>query len=282
MAKNKKRAEYRKELKQKKIVELQRLGINYKNLSDREIESLKLSDLKNGDYQQKTSNREYRKNLRNRKHKKLIDIGVDTLGFSNNDLNKIKIKDINRRDFNPLKYPKYFKNEDNYDFNFDKNYILKNNTHLYIAYRDYTQESTWSDILADFRGKPIKDLLSFLKFIVMMPTTSRADTSNGKAGDYIFQYGSYSNLKKIDYNDRVKKNKRKATRLHKGGEFKGFQVLKNGNKLTHTNVCGRCLLEVINALMYNIAEHLRSPLYLRFYSFINEFIPEMLKYIHTP
>lgn len=286
---NEKRKLYRKQLKEKKINELKRLGINHKTFNDKEIEYLKLSDLKKGivPTEKKTSN--YREELRNRKKKKLLDLGYGVEGQTKKTIDKIKISDINEKNFSPKKYPDFFNTKEKYSytFDFDKDYKLKNNKALYIAFRDYSGENSIFDIISDFNNKSIDELLEAYRYIInLKPSFNKSKyrksngafgTSNGRAGDYKWMVADKDVLL-AEHNFTRNTNRRKRTRM-RSGAHKGFQVIKDGKYIAHTHVCGRKLLVIFNSLMYNVMEELREPLYHRFIDFVKNYLPDMLKYL---
>lgn len=238
------RKKYEKRLK---IEKKQRKKYTYKELE----KEVKRRDKRN----------ESRKKTRDKKRQILKALGY-TGTLSNNKLDKITFKELDTGTFG---------------FDFDKLYTLHGEG-IFFAYRDYAGELSFEEILSMFEGMSVQELLDKLNYIVnLAPRYSKVDghDSNGKAGDYKIECDKQSNLI-YDYAEVRNINRRKKTREHKGAHA-GYQILKNGKENSFKQVRPRKLLQIANAIMFNVTEWDRVLFYESFYNIMAEHIPEFAK-----
>lgn len=229
-------------------------------------------------YQKKS----YKRDLRNRKFHELTNLGIEPERLTTRVLDRIKVKDIVNHNISRENYS-FLYGIDKFDF--DKIYALPDGKAIYIAYRDFSNERTFEDILNDFKGRSPEQLLEFLQGIVDLPPTyqkGKKNTSSGKAGDYKFMLSSRDTISAFNNetrkaNRKTPKNKRKHTE-----DYKGFQVLKDGRFNSFRSFTTRNLLVVANAIMYNVTEQNRISFYNRFYSDICRNVPELKSVLPKP
>lgn len=222
--------------------------------------------------------REYKNNTRKKKRQLLEKQGYSR-ELSNSAIDKIKISDLENNRFNQKNYPKLF-GEDYFDFY--KMYSLHGEK-LYIAFRDFSCELNFGDIIEMFADMTPKQLLDKLNYIVhLAPEYNKnwGTDSNGKGGDYKIACDVQSNLI-IEHSEVRNINRRKRTREHTGN-FKGYQVLKDGRNNSFKEVRPIKLLQIANAIMYNVTEWDRVDFYRSFYNIINRHIPEFARILPSP
>ena len=217
---------------------------------------------------------------------------IERGGYSDKQIDKVKLEDLRHPEkINRERYAWLFSG---YGFDYDKIYTLKDGNAIYVAYRDYTQESSIEDHLATFSKHSNEQLLDELEAIVKQaPTYSKSQKrktrggsggSSGKAGDMLFMVANKEVLKilhKDTYRKNRKSKRREKTRQH-SGNYVGYQVLKRGRFNTHTQVTPRNLLIMANAIMYNVTEFERIAFYRNFYKEITKNIPEMREILPYP
>ena len=216
--------------------------------------------------------------------------------ISNKKIDSIKLSDIENGRVNRETYPWLF-----YDttFNFDKVYQFKNGKRMFVAFRDYQGELDIEDALNQFSRYSNGELLDFLQGIVETPPTYQrgvSGSSSGKAGGFRFMVadqGVIEMFNKDAYQQTVKdrrakksqdsgKTRRKKRRQQYKGENVGFQVLKDGRRVSYDKVTPRNLLIMANAIMYNVTEQDRLTFYTRFYTDVTKDIPEMIQILPKP
>lgn len=215
--------------------------------------------------------------------------------FTDRQIDHIKQKDIELGRVNRTNYPELFREM---GFDYDQIYDLKNNERMFIAFRDYQGEVDIETELRRFSKESNGSLLDGLEAIVNTPPTYRKGgkgASSGKAGDFKFMVADQETL--LVFNKEAKKetakdkrrlanqskaSKRKLKRGHFKGDKVGYQVLKDGNRLSYDKVTPRNLLIMANAIMYNVTEKDRITFYNRFYADITKHIPEMLEILPKP
>lgn len=215
--------------------------------------------------------------------------------FSDKKIDSIKLKDIENNNVSRENY-KWLFVSDSFDFN--QIYSLKNNNRMFIAFRDYQGELDISDALAQFSKYNDGALIDFLEHIVNTPASYQkgvSGSSSGKAGSYRFMIApqkvietfnkdTYNESKKDKrfFKNQDKKTKRKSKRQQYKGDNVGFQVLKDGNRVSFSEVTPRNLLVMANAIMHNITEKDRVNFYTRFYDDITKNIPDMKEILPKP
>lgn len=216
--------------------------------------------------------------------------------ISNKKIDSIKLSDIENGNVNRESYPWLYYNV---GFDFNRVYKFKGNKRMFVAFRDYQGELDIEDALREFSGRSDAELLDFLQGIVDTPPTYQrgvSGSSSGKAGDFkfiiapqpvidTFNRESYNETRR---NKRVKaaadspKNRRKKKRQQYKGDNVGFQVLKNGRRVSYDEVTPYNLLVLANAIMYNVTESDRLSFYTRFYTDIVKDIPDMAEILPRP
>lgn len=216
--------------------------------------------------------------------------------FSDKKIDSIKLSDIENNSVSREKYPwLYISNS----FDFDKTYRLKDGKRMFVAFRDYQGELDIEKELATFDRYNNGALIDFLENIVNTPSSYQkgvSGSSSGRAGGYRFMVAPQEVIDTFNretYNESKKdkralknqgsgKTKRKKKRQHYKGDKVGFQVLKDGNRVSHDEVTPRNLLIVANAIMHNVTEKDRFDFYRRFYDDITKHIPDMLEILPKP
>lgn len=215
--------------------------------------------------------------------------------FTDKQIDHIKQKDIELGRVNRANYPELFQEM---GFDYDQIYKLKNNERMFVAFRDYQGELDIETELARFSKESNGALLDGLEAIVNMPPTYRKGgkgDSSGKAGDFKFMVAEQETLQAFNkeakketakdkrrLKNQSKASKRKLKRGHFKGDKVGYQVLKDGNRLSYDKVTPRNLLIMANAIMYNVTEKDRITFYTRFYADVTRHIPEMLEILPKP
>ena len=216
--------------------------------------------------------------------------------FSDKQIDSVRLSDIENGTVTREKYPWLFINS---SFDFNKIYKFKNNNRMFVAFRDYQGEMDISDALRDFSKYNDGALVDFLENIVNMPATYQkgvSGSSSGRAGGYRFMvapqmvidtfnrdtYNESRKDKRALKNQGTAKQKRKKKRQHYKGDKVGFQVIKDGNRVSFDKVTPRNLLIMANAIMYNVTEKDRADFYTRFYEDITSNIPDMIEILPKP
>lgn len=240
------------------------------------------------------------KNRVSKKRLYLDSIGVDGVlqrgVFSDKKIDSIKLSDIENNTVSRKKYPWLYKSS---SFDFDKEYTFKNDYRMFVAFRDYQGELDIEKELHTLDKYSSDELLDFLQNIVNTPSTYQkgvSGSSSGKAGSYRFMVAPQKVIEtfnKDTYNESRKdkrflknqekgKLKRKKKRQQYKGEKVGFQVLKDGKRVSYDRVTPRNLLIVANAIMHNVTEKDRADFYRRFYDDITKNIPDMIEILPKP
>lgn len=216
--------------------------------------------------------------------------------FSDKKIDSIKLSDLENGRVNRENYPWLFINS---SFDFDKIYTFKNNNRMFVAFRDYQGELDIADALSEFSRYNEGALIDFLENIVNTPQSYQkgvSGSSSGKAGGYKFMvapqeviemfnketYNETKKDKRFLKNQNTAKAKRKNKRQHYKGDNVGFQILKDGKRVSFDKVTPRNLLVMANAIMHNVTEKDRADFYSRFYDDITKNIPEMGEILPKP
>ena len=215
----------------------------------------------------------------------LLSQNIPLEGLTKTQINSIKIKDIESGNVTP----------NNYSFLagrlFDYNTIhkLKGDKRLYFAYRDFSQNRSFEEILKDYESMSNTKLYEkFCHIAELKPTYTKRKTgkdnvsSSGSAGDFKFLYSKQENIEK--FNNQTRKENRKPPKKVKahGGDYSGYQVLKSHGRVSIDEVTPRKLMEVGCAMMYNITEWDRVAFYKNYYSMIKKEIPEFAERLPKP
>ena len=279
MANKRQRKKQEKKLLQNKVTaQADTLKIRHSEVKKKSYNTLQTLSHKADKIQK---NRENRERLHTKKKSFLQSLGIDTSKLTKKDINRIKVKDIENKRVNETTYPGLF---DTYDFDFDKVYTFPDGKNLFFAFRDFSGERSFEDILADYHGMPISTLLNRLNSIVERPASyikGVSGTSSGASGEYKFQYAS-KNVIQLFNRENYNQNRRKPKRKRHTGAHKGFQVLKSGRSISIDKATPRRLLEVANAIMYNITEVDRQSFYRNFYAAMKSAIPEFAELLPKP
>lgn len=305
--------------KQKQVELLKRKGLSYKearrlNKQNRE----KISDLIISDSDSKTIEKAIKKATKPTQKRPKKDayktfkyrvsqkrIYLDSIGvkgalergvFSDKKIDSIKQKDIENNTVTRENYPWLFISK---SFDFDKIYSFRNSQRMFVAFRDYQGELDISDALEQFSKYNNGALIDFLESIVnTSPSYQKgvSGSSSGKAGSYRFMVApqevietfnkdTYNETKKdkryLKNQDKGKKKRRSKRQQYKGDRV-GYQVLKDGTRVSFDKVTPRNLLIIANAIMYNVTEKDRADFYQRFYSDITKHIPDMMEILPKP
>ena len=216
--------------------------------------------------------------------------------FSDKKIDSIKQKDIDNNNVSRETY-KWLFVSDSFDFN--KIYSFKNNNRMFVAFRDYQGELDIEDALQQFNKYNDGALIDFLEHIVNTPHSYQkgvSGSSSGRAGSYRFMVAPQEVIEtfnKDTYNETKKdkrhlknqdkgKMKRKKKRQQYKGDKVGFQVLKDGQRVSFDKVTPRNLLVMANAIMHNVTEKDRADFYRRFYDDITKNIPDMKEILPKP
>lgn len=270
----------KKRLQQKVTARAESLKIRKEEVNRYSYSTLQTLSQKADKLQQNKRNKEKR---HEKKKSFLQSLGVDTSKLRKKDIDSIKVKDIEAKKVNEKSYPELF---GRYEFDFDKIYTLPDGKHFFFAFRDFSGERSFDEILNDFEGLPISTLLNRLESIVAKPMTYSKSKgisggSSGVAGDYKFQFASKEVINLFN-RETYNQNRRKSKRKRHTGANSGYQVLKSGRNISIDKVTPRRLLEVANAIMYNITEIDRQSFYRNFYSAVKRSIPDFAEYLPMP
>ena len=272
-------------------------------ISDQNDQRKEKQSQKNRDKSLTSAKRKRELQYQNRVTKKRF--ALESMGFSdamqrgkisNKKIDSIRLSDIENGNVNRETYPWLY-----YDTGFDFNrvYKFKAGKRMFVAFRDYQGELDIEDALREFSGRSDAELLDFLQGIVDTPPTYQrgvSGSSSGKAGDFkfiiapqpvidTFNREAYNETRR---NKRAKaaadspKNRRKKKRQQYKGDNVGFQVLKNGRRVSYDEVTPHNLLVLANAIMYNVTESDRLSFYTRFYTDIIKDIPDMAEILPRP
>ena len=264
----------RQRKKQQKKVLQQKVAQDYSgkkrisnlSISELEKESKRQTEYKRAKRLQKE--REYKRELYNRKYDALKALNIDVSKLTKKQINSLKLKDLKNDNVNKYTYPQFY---GLHMLDFNKVYSLGGNK-LYLAFRDFTGETSLEEIISEFSGMSDAELLQNLEYLVNLPTLGGGRGSSGAAGDYKFIIAPQAVIQDFQ-RETYNTNRRKKTRLHKG-QYKGFQVLKNGRYSGFKNVTPHNMLVLANAIMSHVTELDRLNFYQRFYNDMCKYIPE--------
>lgn len=280
MARGSKR-QRKKNLKKQQTQYLQSKNITTKNLSYNDIQQLytkekekeskqpikrpKRKKLSEAEKRQRKQQRKDR--LRKEKFEYLVSKGILPETIKSSDLNK-------SWDF--------IKGYENRFFDFNKVYSFKDNNRMYIAYRDFSGERSFAEILSEFKNLTDNELLERLTDLVNTPPihTGKGSGSSGSAGDYKLMVADQSTIE-IFNTDTRRENKKKSKRQH-SGDRKGYQVLKSNGRVSFGEYTPRKMLEVMCAIMGNVTEMDRTGFYNNMYAQIKYHNPEFANILPTP
>lgn len=262
--------------------------------------------------QNKIASKKYREKLIRQREEKLEHlerlIGADRLSFkkritaryldklSLEDLRKGKIKRKDIKEYIPenkiLSYEK---------FDWDKVYKIPGNKKLHIAFRSLNGEKDIEEELRRFSNYSIEDLLAFLRTIVTKPLTATkrkkgkkgsSTGSSGQAGEAMINLSTQGALNEVyakQYNSDRRSNtfakllsktaKKKGVDFQHSGIDYHWQYVKqvdsNGRLKAYTEITGRKILIIVNAVLHSITERDRKGFYNKFKSYACEIIPDL-------
>ena len=276
-------ANKRQRKKQQKKVLQQRVAQDYtgkKRISNLSIAELEQESKRQADYRRAKKlqkEREYKRSLYERKYNALKKKNIDVSKLTKKQIMSLKVKDIQNDNITKYNYPQFY---GLHMIDFNKVYSLGANK-MYLAFRDFTGETSLEEIISEFSNMSDADLLANLEYLVNLPTRGGGRKgSNGVAGDYKFIIAPQAVIEDFQ-RDTYNKNRRKKTRLHKG-QYKGYQVLKHGRYSGFKNVTPHNMLVLANAIMSHVTEQDRLNFYQRFYIDMGKYIPEFAEILPTP
>jgi hypothetical protein len=248
------------------------------NYTQKELETIISQQEQERQKEQKKQQRRQRLlSNRSKKVQALAKAGIDPTTITAKNIDKIKLKDLDN--ITREKYPFLFPSG---KFDFDKVYTLKNDERLYLAFRDFSGETTLEEILSQFAHLSNGALLDRLEVLAHMPPTyNRAAKSGrpGAAGDYRMTWGKQNIITEFQaetYNKNRRKSKKHA------GQYKGFQVLKDGRRNSFSEVTPRSMLIIMNAFMSHITEQDRLTFYADMYARIKNHMPDFAELLPKP
>lgn len=183
--------------------------------------------------------------------------------------------------------------QEKHNFDFNKIYTLKDNERMFIAYRDFTAENSFDELIAYNARLSNSQLLEKLKDLVNTAPTytgkrrknkdgTRSSNSSGKAGDYMFEVGKQNVITETNQ-ERIAKSKKKAKHKWQNvGEYKGFQVIKSKGRVSFNEYTPRNLLIIAVTIMENVTELDRTGFYKSFHSQMKYHNPDFTKILPEP
>ena len=248
--------------------ETKRKNPTYKELQQVEI-------IREKETRQAKQKKRYDRLIANRtaKVRAIAEYGIDPTTIPVKQIDKIKLKDLHN--LSASDYP--------FLFDFNRKYKLKDNKRLYLAFRDYQGEKNLDTLLKEYSRLSNEQLLKRLETLAhTYPTYSKSSGtgSSGSAGDYRMTWAKQNVIS--DYQaETYNANRRRATQKHKG-QYKGYQVMKDGRNNSYAEVSARGLLVTMNAFMENITEIDRGIFYRDMYDNIKYHVPELAKILPEP
>lgn len=270
------RRQKKKQLKkqQQKYLQQKKPDIRVGKLSNYELAQLYNKEVKR-------ENKKRRANaLRKEKFDYLVNAGFEPEQIKSSDLNKSW---------------EYIQDYHSHSFDFNQVCKLKRNERMFIAYRDYSGEQDFNDIIADLSQLSNTELLNRLKQLNNTAPTytgrgkkgSKSRGSSGKAGDYRFMVAKQEYIELFN-REIYQKNKRKGSKKKRRwshserGEHTGFQVLKSGGRVSFDSYTPRNMLIIANAIMENVTEQDRTGFYNRFYAEMKKHNPAFTEILPAP
>lgn len=252
--------------------------LNVEKLSQSELESIITQD-----EQRKQQGQKRRQNLlfnRSKKVQAIAEMGVDPTTIPVRQIDSIKLKDLDNlsRDKYPFLFPSF-------GFDFNKVYKLKNDERLYLAFRDFAGETSVEEIMEQFENMSSEELLDRLEVLAQMqPTYSKSTKSgsSGAAGEYRMTWAKQNVITEYQA-ETYNKNRRKAKKQRKHqGNYKGFQVLKDGHRNSFSEVTPHGMLVIMNAFMSHVTEGDRVTFYNEMYPRIKKHMPDFWELLPKP
>ena len=229
------------------------------------------------------------------KKRSLEALGFDKKFLTTTNLRKVKMVDLEAYkagDNYKLSVENYPFLYPSYGFDFDKIYSFGDKG-LYLAWLDFSGEFSVEDLIARFTTLSNETLIEILDGIVhQAPTYNKnapnggAGTSSGRAGSVNVGFHTDSTAKMMFDSDnrsiqKSLENEQKK-RLHTGIN-KYYQTISGGDgNYTITEISGRKLLIVLNAIFYNITEDTRLNTYQTLYKGITSKVPDFKQILPKP
>ena len=303
MYNKKRKLERAHQLADEKRQALKRLGYDVSNISDYKLRKVKLSDIKNVSretlnrqipkrkrkskpltFEQKQRKSQSAKRLHKKKQDKLLFLGIEPEFLSTTNLRKVKISDIENGNISKSNYPFLFEKTANSHFNFDKRYYFPNGKGWYLAWLDYSGESTLEESLYRFMKFSNNTLIDMLKAILKQPPTYSKDKdmgSSGRAGDFRSFVTDNENATFMKNSDNSKIDENRAKKRYHTGINRYWQTVGSDGKNIITSVTGRECLILLNAIFYNVIEDVRVN-YQSVYDELVYYIKEFKKFLPKP
>lgn len=271
----------KRQLKKQQKKQLQKRIVATGKYSEKEVKKQTYRTLESISHKETKKQRAKQQKLerRHKKQKFLESKGLNPFDYTVKQIDSIKLKDIESNTFDRQNYPDFFGIK---NFDFEKEQKLKNGERMFFAFRDFAGETSLEEALAEFKKMSNEQLLDRLEQIATLRPQYRkgSDNSNGSAGDYKFLCQQQMFITE-EQKDVYNKNRRKKTKEHTGA-FKGFQVLKNGNRNSYDVVTPRGLMIIANAIMHNVTEMDRLSFYQNFYKAVERHLPDFADIIPKP
>ena len=283
----------RQKAKQKQVNLLKKQGYSSKKINqlsnaeiDRQYNKI-VTENKLVQKRKTQSKKKYQKavELQTWKFYELEKLGIPTEKLKTSYLRKVKKSDIEKGNITRENYPFLF---DSNNFDFDRVYHFPNGKGLYIAWLDYSGESTIEELMLRFSKFSNETLIEFLQGILDTPkqhNPSKKDSgSSGRAGTFRSMITTDNVAEKMLKADNSKLQKSfsntKKRRYHTGVNRYYQNITENGNP-TIKSITGRELLIILNAIMYNITEDSRD-MYTGIYKSITNQIPDFKLILPKP
>lgn len=283
----------RKKAKKKQVKTLKNQGYSVKQInqfSNKEIEqkyNTIVTEKKDREKEKRRARNKYQKSkeLQTWKFYELEKMGIPVENLKSSYLRKVKKSDIEKGNITRENYPFLFSS---HGFDFNKAYHFPNGKGLYIAWLDYSGESTIEELMSRFSMFSNETLIEFLKGILETPKqynpTKKNSGSSGRAGTFRSMITTDNVAKKMlkADNDALKKSfsNTKKRRYHKGVN-KYYQNITEDGQATIKKITGRELLIILNAIMYNVTEDSRD-MYAGIYRNITNQIPDFKTILPKP
>ena len=252
-----------------------------------------------------------RKERISKKRWRLNELGykdaTDSRLYSDSQVDSIPWRVLNEgRQVNAEKYP-WLKTA---GFDFDKIYKLPNGQRIYFAFRDYQGELDIATEIERFKKYNVGALIEGLEAIVNQePTYKRGQSgsSSGRAGEGKVLVGSQSAINEMAYDENRQNTKaRTLLKNQRKLEAGGFSKLspKQRARVKHrhysgdvvqwqhfspshasnsfSEITGRNLLIMANAICYNVTEQNRISVYSDLYRGVVDVLPEFAEWLPKP
>ena len=302
----------KKQAKQKKVQKLQQSGLSKKQVQSLKGQALekeykKIIAQEERKEKRRKSGKARRDLLKSQREEKLqimeSILGVNRFDFQKYPtarfLDSLKLDDLRAGKIKREQLSEF----EGFDWN--KLYKTPKGKKLYISFRALNGEINIQDELQRFEKYDTQTLLGFLRAIVSKPQTrtkrekgkrGKSTGSSGQAGEGSIRLSSQGALGELygkEYNDDRRSNtfakllsktaqKKGASFQHSGIDYHWQhirQIDEDGKLKAYTEISGRKLLVIGNAVLHSITERDRQGFYNDFRSYAVEIIPELDKYL---